>query len=104
MTVPRSFLLLKSSKNSTSHSKIMHSESEKITTETEKVDIDLAEQLAELLKAGWSEQDIVRLARMRACYTRREYDRILSPTNGNFSLYSHLSFARWLYQNKRLFS
>ena len=82
----------------------MHSESEKLTTETEKMAIELTEQLAELLKAGWSEQDIVRLARMRASYARCEYDRILSPTNGNFSLYSHLSFTRWLYQNKRLFS
>ena len=82
----------------------MNSESEKLTTETEKGATGLPEQLAGLLKAGWSEQDIVHLARMRACYARREYDRILSPTNGNFSLYSHLSFARWLYQNKRLFS
>ena len=82
----------------------MNSESEKLTTKTEKVAIELTEQLAELLKAGWSEQDIVRLARMRACYARSEYNLILSPTNSNFSLYSHLSFARWLYQNKRLFS
>jgi len=76
----------------------------KLTTRTEKVAIDLAEQLADLLKAGWTEHDIVRLARMRASYARLEGDAIPSPSTSTSSPSIQLVFARWLYQNKRLFS
>jgi len=75
-----------------------------LTIETEKPAIDLAEQLAGLLGAGWSEHHIVRFARMRANYTRGEYGNVLSPSTSNSSPSIQLAFTRWLYQNKRLFS
>ena len=82
----------------------MHNQFTNFTIQNDKAASDLVEQLAGLLKAGWAEYDIVRFARMRANYTNFEYSTVPSPASGNFSGYSHLSFVRWLYQNKRLFS
>jgi len=82
----------------------MNNQIGKLTTRTEKVAIDLAEQLAGLLKAGWTEHDIARLARMRANYARLEGHTNPSPSTSTSSPSIQLAFARWLYQNKRLFS
>ena len=82
----------------------MYNQISKLTTETKKPTGDLPDQLAGLLKAGWSEYHIIRFARMRARYARCEYEVVLSPASSDFSPPAQLAFARWLYQNKRLFS
>ncbi|HEX2916567.1 MAG TPA: hypothetical protein VH186_37755 [Chloroflexia bacterium] len=54
---------------------------------------DIAYKLHGLLDDGWSEEQIVKLARMRAVYRQtRDMSRI--PAS--------LAFARWLYQNGKL--
>jgi hypothetical protein len=69
-----------------------------------KTAVDLTEQLAGLIKAGWSEHDVARLARMRGSYARLKDETIITAGNENSSPPSHLAFVRWLYQNNRLFS
>jgi hypothetical protein len=62
----------------------------------------IAQQLANLFAAGWTEPQIVKFTYLRAAYhlNRQKF----GSTTATHTLQDRLAYIRWLYQNGRLFS
>jgi hypothetical protein len=63
---------------------------------------DITSQLANLIEAGWNEQQIARFARMRATYDAVT-DEFRTGEAANVDKH-RLAFASWLYRQGRLVS
>ena len=66
---------------------------------------DITVELTGLVEAGWNEQQIARLARLRATYSTTSDGLAGVPANSlTRAEQQHLAFTSWLYHHGRLVS